>query len=555
MKKVLSICLVIIMMLSVFAISASATPVVIGGDADVRNGGLYYIIDEDNKTATVVGYELKDENASAGKLTVPEKITYNEIQYTVIGVGYGAFYQSMYTEIVLPSSITYIDDMAFSSSAYLAKVVVDENCVLDYVGSNLFMGTPYEEKIYENDVTILGKNVLYKCNSDGTFIIPDKITVLASNAFMWSDVEKVIFNDKITEIPMGCFASCSRLNEVVMSDSITIIGDGAFMDCTSLENITLGNCVSVIGEDCFANTQIKSIHLTREVNHIGGAFKNCALESITIDPNNTTLSTNGKMVYQEGTFFEFDKNGHFISVEGKVLMYCIPQYAKGSITLPTMVMAIGSYAFYDCDELDEVKAGKLYYIYPGAFQNSSIKSFNSEGIMATGQYMIFADAFKNCKNLTTINLKGVSYIDDSAFENCISLENVQISNDIMTIGAKAFSNTGIKEIEITSNNNCTIEEGAFMNCQYLEKVKLGEGVTRLGTNAFLECPNLKTVSLSKTIEVFDDNALNGCENVNFEVVKGTAGYKLVNKLEFNFTVVGKITFWQRIIAFFVRLFS
>ena len=51
-------------------------------------------------------------------------------------------------------------------------------------------------------------------------------------------------------------------------------------------------------------------------------------------------------------------------------------------------------------------------------------------------------AFKNCKNLTTINLEVVEYIREGAFYGCSALENVTFAEDV-EIGDWAFSHTPV----------------------------------------------------------------------------------------------------------------
>ncbi len=543
MKKFLSICLVLVMMLSVFAVPVSAESglVVFSGYYDGQYNDLLFTVDEYDMTATIVGYVLRDSNSPSGSKAIPTSVVYKNKYYEVIGIDYLAFYQSMYTKISVPSTVTYIGSNAFASSLYLEDVEIDENCELYYVGSSLFMGTPYEAEIYENKATYLGKNVLYKYNGDGEFTIPDNITIIAPQAFMWSDVEKVVFNDNIDEIPDYCFASCWSLTDVVMTDSIYYIGNGAFKDCTSLEKITLGKNVELLGTDCFANTKLKTIHLGEYVYEMTGAFNNCkTMESITVDANNETYTTDGKAVYSK-MYFEIE--------EAYQLDYYIPSQAQGTVTLNDDVISIGMYAFYNCDGLEKVKGNQVYLVMSYAFSGSGIKEFDADNLTIIGN-----GAFRNCKKLDTINLENIYYFAEASFENCVSLTKVDFADDVSEIGGAAFANTGITEVTI-KGDDCYIYESAFMNCKNLETVKLEEGVSYVGMNAFLNCPKLKVIYLSKTVNYFEDNAFNGCDDVTFELIKGTKAYKFIKRnTDFNFEIVGNYSFFQRIIDFFRSIF-
>lgn len=550
MKKILSVALVLVMMLSVFSITASAEAVVMSGYYDAEIDDLYYVLlqDEDSSEAYVVGYEVNpDSIAPAGAITIPKTVTYEGDEYTVTGIEHEAFYQSLFTSITLPDTISYIGDYAFSTCDYLENVVIPEECYFDYFGLNVFLTTPFEAEIYSKDETIFGKNVLYAyTGSADEYVIPEEINILANNCFFMSGVKSVVINENITEIPYYAFASCRNLTSVDIPDNVEIISDGAFQDCTSLETVTLGEGVHSLGVDCFANTKIKSIHLGQAVYQITGAFRNCnTLETITIDAGNTALKTDGTAVYFKTNFvYDFDMD------LGYMLEYYIPSKAQGTVKLPSDVYMISAYAFYGCKDLKEVDAGTLVAIDEAAFANSGI-----EKLSATMLMFVYDNAFRNCKNLTEINLLTATFIGAGAFENCTSLTDVEFSSSIREIGGKAFANTGLTDVVIYGED-CYVEEGAFMNCQNLESARLEEGVYYVGMNAFLNCPKLETIYLSKTVKEFEDNAFNGCDNVTFQVTKNTTAYKYIkNNTDFNFEVVGNYSLWQRILDFFRSLFG
>ncbi len=551
MKKILSVALVLIMMLSVFTITASAEAVVMSGYYDAKINNVYYSFYEfdDVSEAYIVGYEANlNKIAPAGAITIPEIVTYSGKTYTVKGVESEAFYQSLFTSITLPDTISYIGDYAFSTCDYLENVVIPDDCNFDYFGFNVFTATPFEAEIYSKDETIFGKNVLYSYigNAD-EYVIPEEINILANNCFFMSGVKSVVLNDNITEIPYNAFAYCRNITSIDIPDSVEYIEEGAFKDCTNLETVTLGKNVYSLGVDSFANTKIKSIHLGPNVFYINGAFNSCnALETITIDPENETLSTDGNAVYSDlSDLVDID-----LDITGYLLEYYIPSKTPAQLVLDNQIMGIGAYAFYNNKNIKSVTGQYLALVDGLAFANSSIEEFDSGLLM-----YVWTNAFRNCKNLKSIDLHNVFSIEDGAFQNCTSLTEVTFNETISYIGAQAFENTGLTDIVIYGED-CYIYEGAFMNCQNLESVRLEEGVSYVGMNAFLNCPKLKTIYLSKTVKNFEDNAFNGCDNVTFELVKNTTAYKYIkNNTDFKIELAGNYSFWQRIIDFFRSLFG
>ena len=87
-------------------------PLVASADASKINiNGIYYNSSDKDKTAVVTYYQnFKYE----GEVTIPAAVTYNNYQYSVTSIGYGAFLGcSGLTSITIPNSITNIGESAF----------------------------------------------------------------------------------------------------------------------------------------------------------------------------------------------------------------------------------------------------------------------------------------------------------------------------------------------------------------------------------------------------------------------------------------------------------
>ena len=94
-----------------------------------------------------------------------------------------------------------------------------------------------------------------------------------------------------------------------------------------------------------------------------------------------------------------------------------------------------------------------------------------------------------------IDGKKVTSIGKGAFENNISIKNIEMSNNILSI-----------------------YDGAYYNCQSLETIKLSNSLTEILVGAFGNCLSLKRIDLPDSLSYVDDFAFGNCESletVNF----------------------------------------
>jgi hypothetical protein len=205
-----------------------------------------------------------------------------------------------------------------------------------------------------------------------------------------------------------------------------------------------------------------------------------------------------------------------------------------------------------------------------------LTSFSAPGLVT-----IEDEAFKDHKNLTSLNLPIVEVIGNRAFEGCSSLLTIPEFNNVKSVGKNAFTGCPISEINgfnsITSlfdipelvetlagfegineiggsslqnssvkvlsgfKNTTSIKEAAFLNCLNLNSLpSLGEvksiesrafencrsltsspqfyNVLKIGDNAFANCFNLETVSFSDLLEEVGEDAFNNTNVTTLNLV-------------------------------------
>nr|MDE7296160.1 leucine-rich repeat domain-containing protein [Clostridia bacterium] len=90
----------------------------------------------------------------------------------------------------------------------------------------------------------------------------------------------------------GAFSDCTNLESVIIQDTVTSIGVAAFWGCSALERVSMGNGVKSIGRNAFCDCgNLTSVILSGFLESIGDyAFMRCnALQSIVIPDSVTSI--------------------------------------------------------------------------------------------------------------------------------------------------------------------------------------------------------------------------------------------------------------------------
>lgn len=123
--------------------------------------------------------------------------------------------------------------------------------------------------------------------------------------------------------------------------------------------------------------------------------------------------------------------------------------------------------------------------------------------------------------------EGVETIGASAFQECISLEEVgTLPSTIKSIGELAFYESGLRDISIPANTITSIESQTFSGCYRLDYVSLNEGITSIGNNAFYYCISINSMTLPEGVTDIGQAAFAYCktmESINLPSTLATIG--------------------------------
>ena len=146
-----------------------------------------------------------------------------------------------------------------------------------------------------------------------------------------------------------------------------------------------------------------------------------------------------------------------------------------SIEIPKTVTSIGQYAFY------RVPAYKCTDLKSVIFEEGSVCT-------SIGNF-----AFQSLTNLEHIDLPdGLETIGKSAFDGTTNLqEEIVFPKTILSIGEKAFNNSGITGVRFSPDSDPILDIYVFSACTQLETVDMG-GTTSIKAYDFYRCTALKT---------------------------------------------------------------
>lgn len=544
-----------------FAAAPSLIPE--GATTEFKVNGIYYTLGSyQNKTVYVsAAKEMEDEilTAYTGEITIPASFTFDEVEYTVVGIDKNAFENTTITTVTLPATIAEIKDEAFKNSSLSA---IDLQYV-EKIGKYAFTGCRQLKNV------ALSSSV--KKISEGTFsdsgitsISLENVTTIDASAFAnCASLATVSGWSSLEAIGASAFSGCTAIKEVVFETSLQSIGESAFAGCSDLTNIEAKNIVPLaITENVFGETTYVTATLTVPydykivyANSVGWRnFVNIAEETIDVNVGDYFYKNSvAYIVLSNDESSKTVKVTHFASEENNsAIATANNQGYVGDITIPGKV----SYQKINFDVV-EIEASALR----GAKQMTSITFDNSnitvlpdnalyqctgvvsivlpENLETIGEYSLY-----QCSLLENITIpESVRTIGSRAFYGCSKLLSISLSDNVESIGAYAFNGcSSITEFEFPKNitdipnylfSNCTslaeikfgpnvvtIGNYAFNGCGSLTSVVLPAGLISIGQNGFANC-GLTSISFPASLTTLGNNSFSGCKQLTSVIVPET----------------------------------
>lgn len=288
----------------------------------------------------------------------------------------------------------------FRNCSSLTYVNMEKATGIKYIGDHVFTGSPIEE-IY----------------------LPPNLVQTYTGVFSQTNIKEITFPDTYVDMEIDTFFNCPLLEKVDLGSSITYISGSCFERTPKLKAV-IGEAVTTLNQHCLRETTSLETVYFGDISYVGyKAFYKSGIKGISL--TDCFLET---MCFQESKL--------------------------ESVSL-TDVESIPYKAFGDCTSLSNlILNGNISKIGSNAFKSTSIKSLKMPNFVT----FIGSEAFYDCKNLEDITFSStLESISTNAFKNCSSLTNISLPSSIKRIYQGAFLDTNIKEVTLPSSVTLTGE--------------------------------------------------------------------------------------------------
>ncbi|MDE6086905.1 MAG: leucine-rich repeat domain-containing protein, partial [Oscillospiraceae bacterium] len=471
----------------------------------------------------IIGY---DKTAEDEIVIIPDEVD----GVPVTGIGYKAFAfessdVSAIKEIILPDSITVIDDYAFQYCKNLETIHFPAS--LYSIGDNAFESCQsLQELQLPEGLVIIGSYAFRGCNAVTSVSLPSTLKAIQTNTNAYNS--KFLFGqcvlEELTLAPENPYfklvnnvlmdtdetiiykASSTLTGNFEIPDTVTDICESAFFGCTGLTGITFGAGISSIPNYAFSGCRgLEEVTIPETVSNIGsnGLWHIAPFAVITIENPYCTINYNafatGEYTDENG---ETKETSNFLgtlkgydnsTAESYALNYkCAFESLGVSDMVDPATTTTAPYTTMTRATTTMMTTTRI------ATMTTSAKVQNTESVSDdTLRYTVYPD-------LNYATVIGLEKADAEAITIPAEINGVPVTG----ISYGVFRDSGITSISIPDTIT-SIPSSAFYKCENLTSVNLPSGLTEIGSEAFKACTALQQITLPDTLTTIGSRAFEG----------------------------------------------
>lgn len=376
----------------------------------------------------------------------------------------GASHEGDNGVLVIGDNVTMISDYAFMECSKITKVTIGPNT--KHVGDSAFSSSTiksihFGERVSHIGDSSLGSSVISEITVDQNnkkFFVEDGILygrvdgdlrLIRCTSSVSGDLN---IKDEVVYISTFSFCGCESITSITMGDRVRVVDDYSFTGCTGLKSIVFGPNVENIGNTAFVSEGL-------------------AVESITVPAND-------KWISDIPIFSDMRKLKEII----------IPECDADLVTVDGVLFN---------------KDMTVLYRYP------SDKLGDTYNVPTTVMY-IHSGAFNSNQNLKNLVLPdGLKHMGNYVFSESVSLQSVNIPENISVIPRYAFYGSDISSI-VLPDNVTDIDYSAFGFCESLTEITLSQNLARIHSMAFAGCTKILSITIPKSLNSIQSSAFIGC---------------------------------------------
>ncbi len=442
---------------------------------------------------------------------------------------------NLFSQIIIPDSVTKIGDFAFAFCA------------------NLSLSLP-------DSIESLGNYSFFACKSLN-INLPPNLSSIGKWCFAWcNSLTKIDIPENITTIKTGTFANCSNLTSVTISSGVSTIEDGAFDLCSSLVEIY--------------NYSTINIDSSSSVGGLGKYAKEVYNLNESSGPKpETRIHREDDMQYwvnDDGSYIALTPSVDVLKLAEVNLHENTVEIASGafsnclnltSITINRNLKTIPDDAFSSCNVLTEVynysnlnvlvSTAKVIYNKDDLGENppsTRILRTNNIQYFRNDDNTLIALAPVNRYILTKIDLEdleeGTVEINPSAFSFCYNLDEITIPDKFASSSLGFVFDASLTKINLPSTMT-SIADLAFLCCPSLTSITIPDSVTSIGDQAFSYCYALQSVYINgqNVVNMLDGTGSNDAGGLLDNISSGEkiyikSGLSVTSYIEQNFKLIG-----------------
>ncbi len=448
-------------------------------NAELADDGVTFVRETDS------GYEIVVYRGESTAITVGDGIVLDGNELTVTGVGQKAYIHTTNYENSDADGVNYLKNVKFAET-------------VKYVSGKAFIRTKVASVDFVN-VTDVAEYAFYSCTSL-TDIEFGAVENISSNAFQLCTALTELTLTNVKNIGANAFASCGTLYYIEMP-AVETLASKCFEQNSKLTVVKFGPNFVSCSSPFWYSAGIKEIYLT------GTDTEGVSISSLV---HNATPRI----------YVPYEAIDSYVSIFGSRAV--ITGKKVGNLVYTLMdaneVLAefnFGEYEIYDLGNGEGILTSCNLSSISGDYQVPSV--IDGKTVVSIGNSAYRFVEFENCvlsfpTQLREIRAYAFESINSASEQRDIT-GTLDLGN-VVSIGARAFYNTGIKNI--SAPELVTASTSAFESCTQLETAEMPK-VKTPGSRLFVNCSSLTSVYFETAVNAYINYTANrvfsGCTSL------------------------------------------